>query len=130
MSNHRYKHHCNYESNVNKLSNISFIIHYFIQINFGLESNYDITNKLIGEGSYGKVFKAYDKKTKNLCAVKIITKKKKKKEDLKKILQEIEILKSLNHPNIIKFLNHYETKKAHFVFTEYCKESLLNVISL
>lgn len=37
-----------------------------------------------------------------------------------KILNEAKILEELNHPNIIKFYDHMETKNHMWAVTEYC----------
>jgi serine/threonine protein kinase len=57
--------------------------------------------KKLGEGAYAAVFEATDKQTKKVYAVKITTVK--NYRDAAAIRKEIEILGSLNHPNIIKY---------------------------
>ena len=39
----------------------------------------------------------------------------------KDILREIELLKSLDHQNIIKLFEFYEGEKMFYIITEYCK---------
>ena len=51
---------------------------------------------------------AFNYQTRKECAVKIIQKRTKKKEFRYKS-NEIKILKRLNHPNIIKVYDFYET---------------------
>ena len=62
--------------------------------------NYELI-ALVGEGSYGQVWKARNKKTGEIYACKIIDFTK-STEDLEGILSEVVILKSLNHPNITR----------------------------
>ena len=67
-----------------------------------IHKNYDILT-LLGEGSFGSVKSGIDKLTNEKVAIKILEKKKfvdRKEEYLVK--REIDILKKLNHLNIIK----------------------------
>ena len=67
--------------------------------------------RVLGRGAYGKVNIAAQKLSKKLCAVKSInmskimanlTKKQEEKEVIPRIRTEKEILKRLNHPNIVR----------------------------
>jgi 5'-AMP-activated protein kinase catalytic alpha subunit len=56
----------------------------------------------IGEGTFGKVKLGTHIPTKNKVAVKILKKSKLKgREDLKRLLREMEIIKTFDHTNII-----------------------------
>lgn len=85
------------------------------------EDNY-ITLKELGEGSFGKVFKVKHKYTGSIRAVKIIFKQRillsKFEED--EIIKEINILKLLDHPNIIKVYEYFNTKENLYIILEYC----------
>ena len=59
----------------------------------------------IGEGSFGKVYKGRRKYTGQIVAIKFISKKGKSKKELRNLRQEIDILRELNHPNIILMLD-------------------------
>ena len=75
----------------------------------------------IGKGTYGQVQKAQLKSEymgKRIFAVKNIEKNRYQKE-LRRFLREIEILKTLDHPNIIKFYEAYESKTNYFIVQEY-----------
>ena len=64
--------------------------------------NYRI-EKTIGEGTFGKVKLGIHIPTAEQVAIKILEKDRiQDKEDLARISREINILKKLNHPNIIK----------------------------
>lgn len=82
---------------------------------------YEIISKL-GEGSFGKVHKIKQLSTGNIRALKIIDKKHilLKKEEEKKLLNEIEILTLLDHPNIIKVYEYFNTEDTLFIVLEYC----------
>ena len=63
---------------------------------------YMLTREL-GSGAFSVVKLGIHKTTKHHAAVKIVNKKKLTPEDNEALLMEIDILKSLNHPNIIKY---------------------------
>ena len=64
--------------------------------------NYRI-EETIGEGTFGKVKLGIHIPTEEQVAIKILEKDRiQDKEDLARISREINILKKLNHPNIIK----------------------------
>lgn len=77
---------------------------------------YDLKNKL-GEGAYGCVYKVQQKTTNFLRAVKAI---KKKHVDYEEFNNEIEVLKALDHPNIIKLFDCYQDKRYYYMVEEYC----------
>ena len=58
-------------------------------------------------GAYGEVRKCLHKENKALRAVKIINKKYLADEEKKKLLDEINILKQLDHPNILKLYEFF-----------------------
>ena len=58
-----------------------------------LKETYDIDQKLLGSGSYGKVFKAADKKDASLqIAIKVINKTKLDEEDLISLKNEVRLM--------------------------------------
>ena len=77
---------------------------------------YDLKEKL-GEGAYGCVYKVQQKFTNYLRAVKAI---KKKHVDSAEFYNEIEVLKALDHPNIIKLFDCYQDKSYYYMVEEYC----------
>ena len=68
------------------------------------------------------MYKAKNKITNEECAVKIILKR-----NLNN--QEIEIMKMIKHPNIIKLLDHYEEDDYHYIFLELCNCSLFDLMT-
>ena len=58
-------------------------------------------------GAYGEVRKCLHKETRALRAVKIINKKYLAEEEKMKLLNEIDILKQLDHPNILKLYEFF-----------------------
>lgn len=51
-------------------------------------------------------------------AVKIINKKYLAEEEKLKLLNEIDILKQLDHPNILKLYEFFQDQKRYFLVTE------------
>lgn len=82
--------------------------------------NYHVL-ELIGEGSFGKVYKGRRKFSGQIVAMKFIIKHGKSEKDLKSLRQEINILRTLNHENIILLLDWFETKSEICVVTEYAQ---------
>ena len=75
--------------------------------------NYRI-EKTIGEGTFGKVKLGIHIPTEEQVAIKILEKDRiQDKEDLARISREINILKKLNHPNIIKI---YDVSYVFFYY--------------
>merc|ERR1712100_450494 len=87
--------------------------------------NYDIKKKL-GEGSYGVVWKVEHKQTGLTRAMKKIIKNPRSKNDSEKeIMNEINILKKMDHPNIVKIFEFYNTPEGYYLITEFCSEGEL-----
>ena len=77
---------------------------------------YEIKEKL-GEGAYGCVYKVQQKVTKFLRAVKAI---KKENVDYDEFSNEMELLRALDHPNIIKLFDCYQDRRYYYMVEEYC----------
>ena len=76
--------------------------------------------KLLGIGSFGKVFLAQNINTLEYIAMKEIPKT---SEDLltdSEIIDEIEILKNLDHPDIVRIIEFYNTDESYYIISEYC----------
>jgi calcium-dependent protein kinase len=69
-------------------------------------------------GAYGEVRKCLHKETKALRAVKIINKKYLEEDEKDKLQSEISILKSMDHPNILKVYEVYEDDKCFYLVCE------------
>lgn len=82
-----------------------------------LEKDYQIQETL-GKGAYGKVVKAFHIPSKEYRAIKIIDTRHMHKEDKLKIFQEIKILSKLDHPNIIKIYEYFNSSRNIFIVTE------------
>jgi len=80
--------------------------------------DYDIEKKELGHGHYGVVRVGTDKKTTQKVAIKSIPKAKVNRPEI--LRREIEILQSLDHPNIIKLFKVYEDNRSLHIVTELC----------
>ena len=95
-------------------------INTIIEENSGLPNQkYKIISKL-GDGSYGIVYLAVNIITKQNVAMKKINKVKENAIDDMEIKNEIEILKKLDHPNIVKIIEFFSTPKAYYIITDFC----------
>ncbi|EAY03521.1 CAMK family protein kinase [Trichomonas vaginalis G3] len=83
----------------------------------------------IGEGSFGRVFKARRKYTGRMVAIKTIQKGNMKDEDLVNFRREVDILKKVDHPNIMRLLEYFETDSEFCLVTELGRGDLFQIIS-
>lgn len=72
-----------------------------------------------GVGGFGTVCAATHRTTKAKRAVKMVSKASLSKQDSELLLKELALLKEIDHPNILKILEHYEDEQHHFFVTEY-----------
>ena len=88
--------------------------------------NYTVI-KALGHGSFGHVFKVVHKITGNIRSIKVIPKNNIKTGITKdEIIQEINIIKSLDHPHIIKMFEFYIDENNYYLVNEFCSEGDLN----
>ncbi|XP_053625231.1 serine/threonine-protein kinase fused isoform X1 [Plodia interpunctella] len=83
----------------------------------------------IGEGSFGRVFKAKHKETDAIVALKVIRKKGRSSKDLKSLRQECDIQRQLKHPNIIRMIDSFDTESELVVVTEYAEKELHSILA-
>jgi len=75
----------------------------------------------LGEGSFAAVYRVQNRITDSVRAMKIINKSSScSEEDDKEILNEINILRTLDHPNILKIFEFYSNKESYSIVTELC----------
>ncbi|KAM3862467.1 serine/threonine-protein kinase SIK1 [Diretmus argenteus] len=77
--------------------------------------------RTLGKGNFAVVKLARHKVTKTQVAIKIIDKTRLNPSNLEKIYREVQIMKLLNHPHIIKLYQVMETKDMLYIVTEYAK---------
>lgn len=79
---------------------------------------YTLTEDKLGKGSYGEVKLGYLKNTKLKRAIKIIDKA--KVRNVKRFRFEIEIMMKLDHPNVLKLYDYFETEAYVYLVLELC----------
>ena len=81
-----------------------------------------IIKETIGNGTFSKVKLGINKYTNEKVAIKLLEKKKiTEKKDLERIFREMSIVKTLNHPNIIKTYEIFNKEKYYYMIMDYCK---------
>ncbi|CAB9502538.1 MAP kinase-activated protein kinase 2 (Fragment) [Seminavis robusta] len=101
-----------------KWESVKFSANNFVTAKTGiLEDFYDLGD-LLGEGGFGEVYACTHLETGEERAVKIMEKSQSKPSVNEAIVQEYNILKDLDHPNILKVYEMYETKNYFFIVTD------------
>lgn len=77
-------------------------------------NNYHIYEE-IGRGKYSVVYKGRKKKTIEFVAVKSVDRMRRKK-----LMNEVRIFHNLEHRNVLRFYNWYETRNHLWIIFEYC----------
>ena len=75
---------------------------------------------VLGEGITGSVHKIVSKETGKVYAMKTINLGRVDKAQLDELRNEIEILRQLDHPNVINLFETYEDKKSIKIVMEFC----------
>ena len=84
-------------------------------------NDYFDIHKLIGKGAYGKVYKATDKVTKELIALKSIPLASDHDLDDKKLSTELHILNSIQCSNIVAYRGSYLVQNELWIAMEFCE---------
>ncbi|XP_072513694.1 serine/threonine-protein kinase SIK1-like [Salminus brasiliensis] len=77
--------------------------------------------RTLGKGNFAVVKLARHKVTKTQVAIKIVDKTRLDASDLEKLNREVQIMKLLNHPHIVKLYQVMETKDMLYIVTDYAK---------
>lgn len=113
----------NKQSTVKTLSNLPLEVSTVVMNNYGNPSDNYVTMALLGKGSYGNVMKVMHKTAGVIRAMKVIPKNNKLPGFTEEEIQsEINILKTLKHPNIIKIYETYHDEDSYYLINEYCSE--------
>ncbi len=88
------------------------------------KDEYKIIKKL-GKGAFGTVWKVKNIQTNLFRAMKKIPKLRNNMNNINEIINEIEILKHLDHPNIVKIFEFFIEADGYYIITEYCHEGEL-----
>ncbi|KAM3865119.1 STE20-like serine/threonine-protein kinase [Diretmus argenteus] len=82
----------------------------------------------LGDGAFGKVYKAQNKETGILAAAKVIDTK--TEEELEDYMVEIDILASCNHHNIVKLLDAFYYDGKLWILIEFCAGGAVDAVML
>ena len=85
--------------------------------------------KLLGKGAFGSVYQALNWGTGETVAVKQIKLADLPKSELRVIMLEIDLLKNLDHANIVKYHGFVKTAEILNIILEYCENGSLHTIS-
>ncbi|XP_053188441.1 STE20-like serine/threonine-protein kinase isoform X2 [Scomber japonicus] len=91
------------------------------------EDIWDIIGEL-GDGAFGKVYKAQNKQNGTLAAAKVIDTK--TEDELEDYMVEIEILASCNHHYIVKLLDAFYFEGKLWILIEFCAGGAVDAIML
>jgi serine/threonine protein kinase len=85
-----------------------------------------LKKNLINSGSFADIFKGYDLSTHKKVALKVVQKSKcKDKFMLNCLKKESEILKRIDHPNIIKYIQYSRGRSKSYLIMEYSSRGSL-----
>lgn len=84
-----------------------------------VSDKYDIV-KILGDGGFGQVKLGRNKDTGIERAIKYITLESTNEAKISKMMEEVNILKKLDHPNIIKVYDVYQEERHLCIVTELC----------
>ncbi|XP_024384674.1 MAP3K epsilon protein kinase 1 [Physcomitrium patens] len=79
----------------------------------------------IGKGAYGRVYKGLDLENGDFVAIKQVSLENIPPEDLASIMSEIDLLKNLNHRNIVKYQGSFKTKTHLYIILEFVENGSL-----
>ena len=84
----------------------------------GNPSDKYVKGEKIGSGSFGTVYEAKNLIFNNTVAMKVITKNDEMDDEY--IKNELDILKKLSHPNIVRIYEFYESENNYYLINEFC----------
>jgi serine/threonine protein kinase len=88
--------------------------------------DYYLEGKKLGEGAYAVVRPAHHKETKKVVAIKTFNKLQLITKELKEAVKnEVKIVKKMDHPNIVKFIDKFENRRNIHLVMEHCGDSNL-----
>ncbi|KXS18516.1 Pkinase-domain-containing protein [Gonapodya prolifera JEL478] len=70
--------------------------------------------KKMGEGAFSNVYKAKDRQTQQIVAVKVVRKAELTPNQRANVLKEVQLLRTLKHDNIIRLLGFHDTMSRYY----------------
>mmetsp|Transcript_8640 Transcript_8640/g.17507 ORF Transcript_8640/g.17507 Transcript_8640/m.17507 type:complete len:400 (+) Transcript_8640:2123-3322(+) len=83
---------------------------------------------LLGEGGFAKVVRGKDRETGETFAVKIIAKQSSDEEEMDFLARELNIMKRVRHPNVIRTYDIFDSKKSLHIVLEFMEAGTLHEI--
>ena len=80
----------------------------------------------LGRGAFGQVFKGMDLKSGDTVAIKQISLEGMSQSNLQSVMGEIELLKTLNHKNIVKYVGSFKTRSHLYIILEFMENGALS----
>lgn len=85
----------------------------------------------LGKGGFANVYQVQSVDSSKIYACKVINKAKLvSSEHQRKLVSEIQLHRSLQHPNIVRFERHFEDKKYFYILLECCSNGSLMELSM
>lgn len=104
-----------------KATHFKFAAKDFIGEELGpIDAYYTLAKPPLGKGTFGEVYRAFNKKTGHTRAVKVIKKSSLSVSDYHKFLREKDVLRQMDNPHIIKTYEFFTDELNFYVVTEYC----------
>lgn len=82
----------------------------------------------LGRGAYGQVYKGMDSTTGDVVAIKQIGLSGVSQENLAGVMGEIDLLKTLNHKNIVKYIGSFKTRSHLYIILEFMENGALSSV--
>eukprot|EP00775_Hariotina_reticulata_P013544 gene13544-13671_t len=82
----------------------------------------------LGRGAYGQVFKGMDTTTGDVVAIKQISLGGVSQENLAGVMGEIDLLKTLNHKNIVKYIGSFKSRSHLYIILEFMENGALSSV--
>jgi serine/threonine protein kinase len=92
-----------------------------------LKDKYIIGEEL-GRGAYGRVFMGIDQQSGKVVAIKEVSLESLSEDVLAGVMLEIELLKNLNHRNIVAYLGSHRTKNHLNIILEYVENGAISML--
>lgn len=94
----------------------------FVRENMGYFDDFYKIGKLLGIGTFSEVRRVESRVTNATRAVKVVNKMHLTNiEDIRRFFYEIEILRDLDHPNVLKVFEYFQDRDRLYIVTENVK---------
>ena len=98
----------------------------YLSHDFNVRWDLDLSEKnKLGEGGFSDVYRVKSKRDGSEYAVKIMEKAGMHKDDVESVYEEVRIMKLLQHPNIVKFIDFFDEGGKMYVVLEFLQGGAL-----